>query len=114
MGAPGPGGGRGGAADLVEAHGDDSVLHVHVQPRSGRTAVLGRHGDALRVRVAEPPVDGLATEAARRAVAGALGLPPARVELASGERSRLKRFRLRGVDATEAARLIEPLLTRAP
>jgi uncharacterized protein YggU (UPF0235/DUF167 family) len=52
------------------------VLHVHVLPRAGKTEITGRHGDALRIRVAAPPVDGRATEAARRAVADALGVPP--------------------------------------
>lgn len=88
---------------LVEPSGDDSIVRVHVHPRSGRTAVGGRHGDALRVRVTEPPVEGRATEAARRALADALRLPRHRVSLAGGERSRLKRFRLQGVTVEEAA-----------
>jgi uncharacterized protein len=77
------------------------VVAVHVQPRSGTTRVAGRHGDALRIRVAAPPVDGRATEAARLALAGALAVAPARVSLVSGERSRLKRFLVR--DAIVAA-----------
>lgn len=96
--------------DLLEASGDDSIVRVHVQPRSGRTAVAGRHGDALRVRVAEPPVEGRATEAARRALADAFGLSPARVALAGGERSRWKRFRLHGVSVDDAAERLMALL----
>ena len=86
------------------------MLLVHVQPRAGRDEVMGRHGDALRVRVQAPPVDGRATEAARRLVAAALGLAPGRVVLASGERSRLKRFRLTGVERREAIGRLEVLL----
>ena len=95
---------------MVEGHGDDCVVNVHVQPRSGRAAVAGRHGEALKVRVTEPPVDGRATEAARRAVAAAFGLPQSRVELVSGERSRLKRFRLVGLAAPDATRRLAALL----
>ena len=76
---------------------------VHVQPRAGATAVSGRHGDALRIRVQAPPVDGRATAAARDALAAALDVAPSRVELVSGERSRIKRFRVHGLDAADAA-----------
>ena len=80
------------------------VVHVHVMPRAGRTEVAGRHGDALKVRVAVPPVEGRATEAARLAVAEALAVAPAAVTVVGGERSRAKRLRVDGVDVTEAER----------
>ena len=81
---------------------------MHVQPRAGTTSVQGRHGDALKIRVAAPPVDGRATEAARRALADALGVSPAVVSLVSGEHSRLKRFRVEGLTMTDAqARVAE-------
>lgn len=90
----------------------DAVLLVHVQPRAGRTAVAGVHGDALRIRVQAPPADGRATEAARRVVADAFGLTAARVELVRGERSRLKRFRLRGISPRDAAAAVAALSAR--
>ena len=57
---------------------DGVIVAVHVQPRPGRTRVAGRHGDALRIRVAAPPVDGRATDAARVALADAFGTRRAR------------------------------------
>jgi uncharacterized protein (TIGR00251 family) len=89
-------------ADLLDAGGGDAVVHVHVQPRAGRDEVTGRHGDALRVRVRAPAVEGRATDAARRLVADAFGMAARDVELVSGERSRLKRFRLAGVPRESA------------
>lgn len=86
------------------------MVHVHVLPRSGRTEIAGRHGDALKVRVAAPPVDGRATDAARIALAAALGVAPAAVTIVSGERSRLKRLRVAGLDAATAHRLLAPFL----
>ena len=77
-------------------------MSVHVQPRAGTTAITGTHGDALKMRVAAPPVEGRATEAARRALADALGVPASAVALASGERSRVKRFRVSGMTADAA------------
>ena len=89
------------------------MLHVHVLPRAGKTEITGRHGDALRIRVAAPPVDGRATEAARLAVADALGVTPSAVTLARGERSRLKRFRITGLTGAEAAERVRPFLDPA-
>lgn len=72
------------------------MVHVHVQPRAGRTEVAGRHGDALKVRVRSAPVDGKATEEARRVLAALLDVPPSAVVLLSGAASRSKRFRIVG------------------
>lgn len=77
---------------------DAVVLRVHVQPRAGRTAVVGRHGDAVKLRVAAPPVDDRANVAAAALLAELFGTAVSDVELVSGGRSRVKRFRLRGVD----------------
>ena len=91
-------------------------MHVHVQPRSGRSEVVGRHGEALKIRVAAPPVDGRANEAARVVLADALGVAPTRVELIAGARSRLKRFRVTGLAAPLVVARLEASLatTRSP
>ena len=89
-------------SDLYDDSPDGIVLRIHVQPGAGRSAVVGRHGDALKVRVAAPPVDGRANEATRTLLAEALAVPEGDVELTSGQSSRSKRFRLRGIDAEEA------------
>jgi uncharacterized protein len=94
----------------IQASGDGVVIPVHVQPRAGRTHVAGRHADALRIRVAAPPVDGKATEAARVTLAAALGVAAAQVALVTGERSRLKRFRVAGLAPDEARIRIGALL----
>jgi uncharacterized protein len=84
-------------SDCYDIESDAVVLHVHVQPRAGRTAVVGRHGDALKLRIAAPPVDDRANAAAAELLAEMAGLAPSAVTLVSGGRSRMKRFRLRGV-----------------
>ena len=100
---------RPGGAPIVEAAGDDTIVHVHVQPRSGRTEIAGRHGDAVKIRVTAAPVDGKATEAAARTLAAGLGVSPSRVRLESGATSRLKRFRVVDLDAHEVERLLTDL-----
>jgi uncharacterized protein YggU (UPF0235/DUF167 family) len=71
---------------------------------------VGVHDGALKIRVAAPPVDGRATEAARLALAAAFGVGAGAVSLVSGERSRLKSFRVVGVDMTGAEQRLGPFL----
>jgi uncharacterized protein len=66
------------------------TVSIRVSPNSSRTAVGGRRGEALVVRVTESAVDGRATEAALRALAQALEIPPRDVVLRSGTASRNK------------------------
>ena len=97
-------------ARVIEEVDGGVVVHVHVQPRAGRTEITGVHGDALKVRVTAPPVDGRATEAARIVVADALGVAPASVTVVSGERSRVKRLRVAGLGPDEARRRLRDML----
>jgi uncharacterized protein (TIGR00251 family) len=84
---------------------DGLVVEVHVQPRAGRRGLHGRHGDALKVRVQAPPLDGRANEETAAVLADALGVAPGAVTLVQGGRSRWKRFAVRGDGAVLAARL---------
>jgi uncharacterized protein len=86
---------------LFDEVGGGVVLRVHVQPGSGRPGVAGRHGDALKLRVTPPPVDGRATEAAAALLAEVLGVKPAQVTLLTGASSRSKRFRIDGLPPDE-------------
>jgi hypothetical protein len=72
---------------------------VRVQPRSSRTGVEGVHGDALKVRVNAPPVDGAANEAVVEVLAEALGVPRRAVRIVAGDSSRTKVVEVAGVDA---------------
>ncbi|GAB4104099.1 hypothetical protein GCM10028790_31180 [Micromonospora taraxaci] len=72
------------------------TVAVRVKPGASRDRVGGRfdgpHGPALVIAVHDPAVDGRATEAARRALAAALGIRPAAVSLRAGAASRDKLF----------------------
>ena len=80
------------------------VLSVRVQPRASRSEVVGWRGETLAIRLTAPPVEGAANRACRDFLADVLGLKRADVELISGEKSREKRFRLRGITAEELKR----------
>lgn len=86
------------------------MIAVHVQPRAGQTQITGRHGDALKIRVAAPPLEGRATQAARVALGAALGVPDSTVTLVAGERSRLKRFHVAGLAEADARARVGALL----
>ena len=66
------------------------MLRLRVQPGTGRSAVVGEHGDALKVRIAAPANEGKANAEFVRFLAKALGVSRGSVELISGERSRDK------------------------
>jgi uncharacterized protein (TIGR00251 family) len=70
------------------------VLELHVQPGASRTEVAGTHGDALKVRLAAPPVDGKANAELLRFLAEAFGVPRRDVTLLRGESSRAKVVRI--------------------
>jgi uncharacterized protein (TIGR00251 family) len=73
--------------------GDGTRLRLHVQPRASRTEIAGPHGDALRIRLAAPPVDGAANDALLRFLAERLGVPRSTLSLVAGESSRRKTVR---------------------
>ena len=74
-------------------------LTVHVQPRASRSEVVGPHGDALKIRLASPPVDNAANEELVAFIAARLGLPKRQVRVVSGFTSRRKVLEIDGVDA---------------
>lgn len=86
-------------------------LRVHVRPGAGRSAIVGRHGNALAVRVAAPPVDGRANAACAELLRDDLGVRD--LELVGGERVADKRFELRDVDVEELRRRLDELIEEA-
>lgn len=70
--------------------GDILTLTLHVQPGAKRTELAGLHGEALKVRLAAPPIEGRANEALLRFIADIFGVPLRQVELKQGGQSRHK------------------------
>ncbi len=84
-------------------------IDLWVQPRASKTAVVGLQGDAIKVRVAAPPVDGRANTELVRFLAKRLGVPRSAVEMVRGEKGRRKTVRIAGLTAADAqARLGAP------
>jgi uncharacterized protein len=77
---------------------------VHVQPRASRTEIAGIHGDALKVRLSAPPVDGAANEALVDFLSERFAVPRRSVTIVSGAQSRAKIVEIDGLTAAEARR----------
>ena len=88
-----------------------TLLNLRVSPRAKNNGLAGRHGDdALRLRVAAPPVDGKANIEAERYLAGLLGLPRSGVVVVKGASSRDKAVLLKEVEPGDVRGLLEPHL----
>ena len=79
------------------------LLPVRVQPRASRDQVVGAEGEALKVRLTAPPVDGAANQALVKFLAKALGVSKGRLSLVSGQKSRHKLVRVEGLDPSQVA-----------
>lgn len=75
---------------------DGVILNIHVQPRASRNQVYGLQGEALKIRLTSPPVDGAANKLCREYLADLFGVAKSYVEIISGETSRHKRVRISG------------------
>jgi uncharacterized protein (TIGR00251 family) len=79
-------------------------IAVVVSPGASRDELVGRHGDAWKVRVRAPADRGRANEAVCALLAGALGVPRASVQVVGGAASRHKIVEVRGVEPAELTR----------
>ena len=77
------------------------TLAVKAIPNAPRNEVVGWLGDALKIKIHAPALDGRANEALCEFLAAELGLPKRAVTLAQGDKSRQKLFRISGLTLTE-------------
>ena len=85
---------------------DGIVLHIHLQPRASRNRLLGLHGEALKIALTAPPVEGAANTALLEFLAATLRIPRSTCILSAGEKSRNKRVLVR---TSTPGRLIQQL-----
>lgn len=78
-----------------------ATFQVRVQPRARKNAIVGEIGDALKLALTAPPVDGRANEACIAFFAELLNVPRSSVTIAAGHSSRNKVIRVSGVSAAD-------------
>lgn len=93
----------------IRSDGDAVVLTLHIQPGAKKTEIVGLHGEALKIRLAAPPVDGKANAALIAFIAAKVGAGRTAVELLSGETSRAKRVRIAGMTETAVRAALQQL-----
>ena len=71
-------------AEWYRRDGETITLTLHVQPGAKRSEIAGLHGNALKIRLAAPPVEGRANEALQKFIAELFAVPVRRVELKQG------------------------------
>ena len=87
-------------------HGQNATtLILHIQPGARTTEIVGPHGDALKIRLAAPPVDGKANAALITYIAERLGVAKSCVHLKSGQTSRRKVLELSSTPSDTESRL---------
>jgi uncharacterized protein (TIGR00251 family) len=85
-------------------------LHVRLQPRAGQNRILSRHGDAIKIQVRPPPVEGAANAALIDVLAAALGVPRRCIHIRRGVTSRTKLVEIHTNDLTGCQRRLEAAL----
>ena len=80
---------------------------VRVHPRARKNAITGELGDALKLALTAPPVEGKANDACIEFFAKLLKLPRSSVTIAAGQSSRNKLIRIAGISAAQFRRILE-------
>jgi uncharacterized protein (TIGR00251 family) len=86
-----------------------AVLRLRVVPNAKRSEVVGLHGEAIKIKIQAPAMDGKANAALLEFVAEKLGIPIRQLALVAGQKSRDKMVAIQGIEEAEARqRLLQP------
>lgn len=75
---------------------DTVIVNVYIQPGAKRTEIAGLHGDAIKIRLSSPPIDGRANDMLLKYIALLFHVPLRQVELKRGDKSRHKKIAIIG------------------
>lgn len=77
---------------FIRRHSQGVLFKVFVQPRSAKNQISGLHGDALKIRITAPPVNGAANTMCVKYLAKCLDVPRSSLEIISGRSGRTKQI----------------------
>ena len=84
------------------------TITIRVIPRASRSEIVGEHGDAIKIKLASPPVDGSANEELIKLLARTFAVPKSSVEIISGLTSKSKKVRIAGVSGEQITAILQP------
>jgi uncharacterized protein (TIGR00251 family) len=93
---------------LIHQSPSGVTFAVKLHPRARKNAITGEAGDALKVSLTAPPVEGRANEACIEFFANLLKLPRSSITIAAGQTSRNKVIRVTGLSLQEVRRRLQP------
>lgn len=75
--------------------GGDLILRCHLQPQAAQDAIVGIHGDRLKVRITAPPLDGKANQHLIQWLSTLFDVPKRDIEIVQGAFGRHKTLRIK-------------------
>ena len=87
-------------------------LRIHLQPRAARSRIVGRHGEAIKIQVHAPPVDGAANAALIALLAETLAVPRRAIRIVHGATSREKLVEIEDADLAACERRLDAAIGR--
>ena len=91
----------------IHESGGGVTFAIKVHPRARKNSITGELGDALKLSITSPPIDGRANQACIEFFAKLLKVPRSSITIASGQSSRNKVMRVVGLTADEFHQRIE-------
>ena len=82
----------------IDQTADGIAFNIRVIPRSSRCELSGIQGDALKLRITAPPVEGAANVECLRFLSDILGVKKSQIRITAGHRSKNKRVAVSGID----------------
>ena len=80
----------------------ETTLKIYLQPKSSKNEIVSPYRDRIKVRITAAPIEGKANEALVRLLAKEWRIPPSRIEIVKGHRSREKVLKISGEGPFEA------------
>jgi hypothetical protein len=88
----------------LKAHEGGVIMEVVLQPRASRNELAGMQGGRLKIKVTSPPVEGMANKKLCEVLADLLGIGKQRVQVITGQATRIKRVKISDVTMDEVKR----------
>lgn len=88
-------------SSAITESGSDLLVRCWIQPRASKEKIVGLHGDAVKIAITAPPVDGKANTAIIKFFSKCLKIPKASIQIKSGETGRNKVIKLTNYTAAD-------------